>query len=110
MARIIENINGGRRTIKLSVSDIVSIVREYQQIVANNRNYDDICSILEDNVIFVPEDVWITTLLQSFISRMIAYTKSSENSLISIKILINRTILLVMPLFWGAGIYGSFVK
>lgn len=57
MARIIENINGGRRTIKLSTSDIISIVQEYQQLVSTNRNYADIYSILDDNVIFIPEEV-----------------------------------------------------
>lgn len=57
MARIIENINGGRRTIKLSTSDIISIIQEYQQLVSNNRNYTDIRSILDDNVIFIPEEI-----------------------------------------------------
>mgnify|MGYP000564037716 FL=1 len=57
MARIIENINGGRRTIKLSTSDIISIVQEYQQLVSTNRNYADIRSILDDNVIFIPEEI-----------------------------------------------------
>lgn len=57
MARIIENLNGGRRTIKLSTSDIISIVQEYQQLVSTNRNYADIRSILDDNVIFIPEEI-----------------------------------------------------
>lgn len=57
MARIIENINGGRRTIKLSTSDIISIVQEYQQLVSTNRNYADIRSILDDNVILIPEEI-----------------------------------------------------
>lgn len=57
MARIIENINGGRRTIKLSTSDIISIVQEYQHLVSTNRNYADIRSILDDNVIFIPEEI-----------------------------------------------------
>ncbi len=57
MARIIENINGGRRTIRLSTSDIISIVQEYQQLVYNNRNYSDVQSILNDNVICIPEEI-----------------------------------------------------
>lgn len=57
MARIIENINGGRRTIILSTSDIISIVQEYQQLVYNNRNYSDVQSILNDNVICIPEEI-----------------------------------------------------
>ena len=56
MARIIENSTGGRRIIKLSTADIISIVREYQQIVNNNRGYEDIYSLLSDSVIFVPEE------------------------------------------------------
>lgn len=57
MARIIENINGGRRTIRLSTSDIISIVQEYQQLVYNNRTYSDVQSILNDNVICIPEEI-----------------------------------------------------
>ena len=57
MARIIENINGGRRTIRLSTLDIISIVQEYQQLVYNNRNYSDVQSILNDNVICIPEEI-----------------------------------------------------
>lgn len=57
MARIIENTTGGRRIIKLSTSDIISVVQEYQQLVAQNRQANDVRSILDDNVIFVPEDV-----------------------------------------------------
>lgn len=57
MARIIENTTGGRRIIKLSTSDIISVVQEYQQLAATNRKIDDVRSILDDNVIFIPEDV-----------------------------------------------------
>lgn len=57
MARIIENINGGRRIIRLSTLDIISIVQEYQQLVYNNRNYSDVQSILNDNVICIPEEI-----------------------------------------------------
>ena len=57
MARIIENTTGGRRIIKLSTSDIISVIQEYQQLVGENRRCEDIRSILDDNVIFIPEDV-----------------------------------------------------
>ena len=57
MARIIENINGCRRIIRLSTSDIIYIVQEYQQLVYNNRNYSDVQSILNDNVICIPEEI-----------------------------------------------------
>lgn len=56
MARIIENTTGGRRIIKLSTSDIISIVQDYQQLVAGNRGYEDVRSILDDNVMFIPEE------------------------------------------------------
>jgi len=55
MARIIENENGGRRIIKLSTSDILSVVREYQQIVGQNRYIADVSLLLEDRIIFLPE-------------------------------------------------------
>ena len=57
MARIIENTSGGRRIIKLSTEDIISVVQEYQQIVNSSRNWENVHSILNDNVIFIPEDI-----------------------------------------------------
>ncbi len=56
MARIIESSSGGRRLIKLSTADVISVVQEYQQLVHNNRCYEDIYSILNDTVIFLPEE------------------------------------------------------
>lgn len=56
MARIIESSSGGRRLIKLSTADVISVVQEYQQLVHNNRYYEDIYSILNDKVIFLPEE------------------------------------------------------
>lgn len=57
MARIIESQNGGRRIIKMSVDDIISIVREYQTIVPRFSNIKEIRDCLSDTVIFIPEDV-----------------------------------------------------
>lgn len=57
MARIIENLSGGRRIIKLSTDDIISVVQEYQQLVGKRREFVDVHSILDDNVIFIPEDI-----------------------------------------------------
>ena len=57
MAKIIENTSGGRRIIRLSTSDIISIVQEYQQMVGNNRSWENVHSILNDNIIFIPEDI-----------------------------------------------------
>lgn len=56
MARIIESENGNRRVIKMSVSDILSIVRDYQRIVPRGCCYDDVISYLSDTVIYIPEE------------------------------------------------------
>jgi len=57
MARIIESIDGGRRIVKLSTMDVISVVQEYQQIISSNRNREDIHNLLDDNIIFIPEDM-----------------------------------------------------
>lgn len=57
MARIIESENGGRRIIKMSVDDIISVVSDYQRIVPRFSSSDDIRDYLSDAVIFIPEDV-----------------------------------------------------
>lgn len=56
MARIIEQENSGRRIIKMSVSDIISIVQDYQRIVPRFATYKDAVSYLSDTVIYIPED------------------------------------------------------
>lgn len=57
MARIIESSNSSRRVIKLSTDDILSVVREYQRIIKKFSNYAETRSLLEDNIIFLPEDI-----------------------------------------------------
>ena len=57
MARIIETTSENRRLIKMSVDDIISIVRDYQRIVPRNSNIIDARSYLSDTVIYIPEDV-----------------------------------------------------
>lgn len=54
MARIIE---GERRIIKMSVDDVINIVREYQLITRNSCCYEHTRELLEKAVFFVPEDV-----------------------------------------------------
>ena len=54
MARIIES--GGRRIIKLSVDDIISIVQDYQRIVPRFSSALEARDYLSDTVIFIPED------------------------------------------------------
>ena len=57
MARIIESQTGSRRIIKLSVEDIISIVKDYQRIVPRFSNIDDVRNYLSDEIIFIPEEV-----------------------------------------------------
>lgn len=57
MARIIESQSGTRRLIKMSVDDIISIVRDYQSIVPRNASIEDVRSYLSDTVIFIPEEI-----------------------------------------------------
>ena len=57
MARIIESSVGARRMIKMSVDDILSIVKDYQRIVPRNSDYSSIRNYLSDAVIFIPEEI-----------------------------------------------------
>lgn len=56
MARIIENENG-RRLIKMSTDDILSIVREYQRIIKNPKTYEAIRMVLSKACMYIPEDI-----------------------------------------------------
>lgn len=56
MARIIENACG-RRMIKMSVDDILSVVREYQRIVAHPSSNDYIRENLANSEMYLPEEV-----------------------------------------------------
>lgn len=56
MARIIESTQGSRRVIKLSTDDIISVIQRYQQLVNGLKYLEDVRNILEDNVIFLPEE------------------------------------------------------
>jgi len=55
MARIIEN-PAGRRNILLSANDIISIVREYQSVSADGKDYKEIRKALSKKHIFIPEE------------------------------------------------------
>lgn len=54
MARIIE---GERRIIKMSVDDVLSIVREYQEICHNSCCYEHTRELLGKVDFYIPEDV-----------------------------------------------------
>jgi hypothetical protein len=56
MARILES-ETGRRIIKMSAEDIISIVQDYQRIVPRFSSINDVRNFLSDTVIFIPEDV-----------------------------------------------------
>lgn len=57
MARIIETQTNSRRMIKMSVDDIISVVRDYQRIVPRNSSAEDVRNYLSDVVIYLPEDI-----------------------------------------------------
>lgn len=56
MAKIIEN-EKGRRMVKMSVDDIISVVREYQRIVKNPKTYDAMRFILSQASMYLPEEL-----------------------------------------------------
>ncbi len=53
MARIIE---GERRLIKMSVDDVISIVREYQRICKNSCCYEHTRELLSKADFYIPEE------------------------------------------------------
>ena len=57
MAKIIETENTARRIIRISTDDIISIVKEYQQIVPRGCDIEEVRNYLSDRVIFIPEEV-----------------------------------------------------
>lgn len=56
MARIIESIEGGRRIIKMSVDDILSVVQDYQRIVPRFSTAEEARNYLSDTVVYIPEE------------------------------------------------------
>ncbi len=54
MARIIE---GRRRVIKMSVDDVLNIVRAYQQATRNACCYEHIRELLGKSDFYVPEEL-----------------------------------------------------
>lgn len=58
MATIIETTLSERRIIKLSTDDIISVVREYQRIISTKqKNYLNTRNVLDNNTIYIPEDI-----------------------------------------------------
>ena len=55
MATIVENLNG-RRLIRVSTDDIISLVREYQTVNCNTKSYEETRKLLDKKNIYLPED------------------------------------------------------
>ena len=58
MARIIETQNGGRRIIKMSVDDIISVVQDYQRIVPRFSKEREARDFLSDTIIYRLVIIW----------------------------------------------------
>lgn len=56
MAKIITTQNCKRRTIRLSSDDVISIVREYQQMM-KGANVETAKEVLGNKVFYLPEDI-----------------------------------------------------
>ena len=56
MAKVINN-NSGRSLIKLSSDDVISIVREYQNLILKQNSAEEIRNILENYNFYLPSDV-----------------------------------------------------
>ena len=56
MATIIENIHG-RRLIRVSTDDVISIVKEYQQKAWDSCSYEETRKKLDKSEIYLPEDL-----------------------------------------------------
>ena len=55
MAKIVENLSG-RRLIRISTDDMISLVREYQSLTHNINDYETIRKVLSSNCFYLPED------------------------------------------------------
>lgn len=55
MAKIIEN-EVGRRMIKVSTDDVISLVREYQTLTKGVTEYERVREILSQNCLYLPEE------------------------------------------------------
>ena len=56
MATILENMNG-RRLIRLSTDDVISIVKEYQLFACKSSSYNETRAKLDKNELYRPEDL-----------------------------------------------------
>lgn len=56
MAEIIENMHG-RRLIRVSTDDVISLVKTYQTIACESESYSKIREKLDKTELYIPEDV-----------------------------------------------------
>lgn len=56
MAAIIENMHG-RRLIRISTDDVISIVKEYQNYACTSNSYQETREKLDKAEIYIPEDL-----------------------------------------------------
>lgn len=56
MATIVENIHG-RRSIRVSTDDIISIIKEYQTVACESGSYREIREKLDKKDLYIPEDL-----------------------------------------------------
>jgi len=55
MAQIIENMHG-RRLVRVTTDDIITLVKTYQEIAINSQSYEDLRKKLNESDIYLPED------------------------------------------------------
>ncbi len=55
MAEIIENMHG-RRLIRMSTDDVISLVKTYQTFACESLSYSEIREKLDKSDIYIPED------------------------------------------------------
>lgn len=56
MAEIIENMHG-RRLIRVSTDDVISLVKTYQTIFCESESYSQIREKLDKTDLYIPEDL-----------------------------------------------------
>lgn len=56
MATIIEN-NSKRRTIRLSIDDVLSIIQQYQIVTRGHKEAPIVRDLIKNSNFYVPEDI-----------------------------------------------------
>ena len=56
MAKIIENLHG-RRMIRISTDDLISLVKEYQSAACESESYYELREKIDGKDLYIPEDI-----------------------------------------------------